>query len=155
MIIFHALNRVSLCFKDVNSGERFATITSGFYRASHAIIVVFDIKNRQTFSDIPMWLKEIRNFGVNSPAVFICGNFIDEEDRRAVSTEEALKFATENNAHYMETSAKTGLGVKEMFLRVACFAIKRREAAVPTKVSKDKPKKNAPIATFFKSLFSK
>ena len=48
--------------------------------------------------------------------MYLVGNVIDKEDERKISTEEGRK-AAENNGfnYYMETSAKTGHNIKELF----------------------------------------
>ena len=47
---------------------------------------------------------------------YLVGNFADLQDERVVSTEEALKFMKENDfSHYLETSAKSGQNVNDLF----------------------------------------
>ena len=49
--------------------------------------------------------------------IFLIGNKLDLEDKREVSFEEANKFKNDNNIDlYMETSAKTGYNIKEVFV---------------------------------------
>lgn len=49
--------------------------------------------------------------------IFLIGNKLDLEDKREVSFEEANKFKNDNNIDlYMETSAKTGKNIKEVFV---------------------------------------
>lgn len=50
------------------------------------------------------------------PVVVLCGNKLDEEPSRVVSTAEGQKVANEFNTLFMETSAKTGLNVNEVFI---------------------------------------
>jgi GTPase SAR1 family protein len=47
------------------------------------------------------------------------GNKSDLSDQRAVSFEEASKFAEENNMIYIEASAKNGKNVEDAFLSTA------------------------------------
>ena len=48
--------------------------------------------------------------------IYLIGNFSDEEENRQIPYEEALEFArNEQFAHYIETSAKTGENVNEVF----------------------------------------
>ena len=49
--------------------------------------------------------------------IVLIGNKQDLEDKREVSFEEANKFKNDNNIDlYMETSAKTGKNIKEVFV---------------------------------------
>jgi Ras-related protein Rab-18 len=45
----------------------------------------------------------------------IVGNKVDQEDSRKVSIEEGKAFAAENQALFLETSAKTAVGVESAF----------------------------------------
>ena len=47
--------------------------------------------------------------------IALVANKVDLETQRAVSREEAERFAKENNLLYLETSAKTAFNVNETF----------------------------------------
>ena len=47
------------------------------------------------------------------------GNKIDLGDKRKVGTEEGQKLATELGVHFIETSAKVGINVKNLFKNLA------------------------------------
>ena len=48
--------------------------------------------------------------------IYLVGNFADDEDHRQVSKEEALALCKELGFHhYIETSAKSGYNVLELF----------------------------------------
>lgn len=65
------------------------------------------------------WFREIKNYAEEDTAIMLVGNKYDMVQgntyARAVSTEEASKFADKYNLMYAETSAKTGYNVKEAF----------------------------------------
>ena len=46
---------------------------------------------------------------------FLVGNKVDLEDKRIINKEEANKFAEEHNLPYIETSAKDGINIEELF----------------------------------------
>ena len=52
--------------------------------------------------------------------MYLVGNVVDREDERKISTEDGRR-AAENNGfnYYMETSAKTGFQIKELFQMAA------------------------------------
>ena len=53
---------------------------------------------------------------------FLVGNKADLIKERQITKEEANKFAEEFNLPYIETSAKEGLGVEELFdMATKCF----------------------------------
>ena len=67
-----------------------------------------------------MWLKELKTHANPDIKVFLIGNKIDLVDSRTVTTEEAKKFQTDYELNlYMETSAKTGVNAKEIFIEAA------------------------------------
>ncbi len=47
------------------------------------------------------------------------GNKIDLGEKRQVNTEEGEKLATQLEVHFMETSAKVGINVKNLFKSLA------------------------------------
>ena len=52
--------------------------------------------------------------------LYLVGNVIDKEDERQVSEKEAMELAEELEfSHYHETSAKTGVGIRDMFFLAA------------------------------------
>ena len=58
----------------------------------------------------------MRDHTSDSIIIYLVGNFADMHEEREVSYEEALSFAREQNfGHYLETSAKTGQNVQELF----------------------------------------
>lgn len=81
------------------------------------MFLVFDITNRASFESIQnSWLKEIREYTPPSIVIYLIGNFADMDDQREVPHEEALQFARDQQfSHYIETSAKTGENVHEVF----------------------------------------
>ena len=67
-----------------------------YYRGSNGILLVYDITQRSTYEHIDRWLKEIREHEYNyteDAVIILVGNKTDLEQSRAVSTEEAQKFA--------------------------------------------------------------
>ena len=108
---------VKLQIWDTAGQESFRSITRNFYNGSDGVFLVFDITNRQSFEDIrDSWLREIREYTSPSIVIYLIGNFSDMEDCREVPYEEAFTFARDQQfAHYIETSAKTGENVNEVF----------------------------------------
>jgi GTPase SAR1 family protein len=67
-----------------------------------------------------MWLKELKTHANPDIKIFLIGNKIDLVDTRQISTEEAKKLQSEYEFNlYMETSAKTGINAKEIFIEAA------------------------------------
>ena len=108
----------NLIIWDTAGQERFRTLTSSFYRGAHGIIIVFDITNHSTFQNVDRWKQEINRYTSDVPRIIV-GNKSDKEPERKVTKEEAEKYCNEHNIPYIETSAKLGTNIKEMFEKLS------------------------------------
>ncbi len=103
---------------DVAGQARFQAVRKMYYSGAAGVILVFDVTRRRSFAELPKWVKEAdESIGTRVPMICI-GNKIDLPDR-AVSSEEAKKWAEDQGFLYMESSAKTGEGVADMFTVLA------------------------------------
>jgi len=109
---------VKLIITDTAGQERFRTLTSSYYRNADAIVVVYDITDRESFGDVEGHLTEGTRYSQRSEK-FIVGNKIDLEANRKVSTEEAKSLADKQGIFFTETSAKEGTGVDALFEIIA------------------------------------
>lgn len=65
------------------------------------------------------WISELQRQADPGIVVMLVGNKLDlAESERQVSTEEAQRFADEEGLMFMEVSAKTAEGVKEVFDKI-------------------------------------
>ncbi|KAJ2627407.1 ras GTPase [Coemansia sp. RSA 1290] len=110
---------VKLQIWDTAGQERFRTITSSYYRGAHGIIVVYDVTDSETFSNVKQWLQEIDRYASEGVNKLLVGNKSDLEDKRAVDFTEAQEFAKDLNISFLETSAKDSTNVENAFLTMA------------------------------------
>ena len=110
---------VKVFFWDTAGQEKFQNIAKQYYKGANGVLLMYDITNRKTFERINFWLKEIKEHN-KIEDLFVClvGNKLDLEDKREVSTEEGENYAKENNLQFFEVSAKSGIGVDELFNKV-------------------------------------
>lgn len=107
---------VKLQLWDTAGQEHFRAITRIFYKDSHAVILVYDITQRESFENIQTWMNEIEQNTNKKVIRYLVGNMCDLESEREVSSEEALKFAKDNGLnHFIETSAKSGTNIDNLF----------------------------------------
>jgi small GTP-binding protein len=99
---------------DTAGQEQYRALGPVYYRSAAAAIVVFDLSSRRSFEDLGDWVRDFRDVCTNTATVIIVGNKSDRQDR-VVGPDEAKAWAKENNASYVETSAKTGQGVRVLF----------------------------------------
>ena len=100
---------------DTAGHERFRTITYGYYRGANAIIIVFDLSDKKSFISITEWLKQIEKHANENVFKFLVGNKSDLVDKRQITYEEAKQYADEHDLPYIETSAKEGININELF----------------------------------------
>jgi Ras-related protein Rab-1A len=73
---------------DTAGQERFRTITANFFRGSHAIVVVYDVTNAESFRNVSQWLEEVKKYAPTDVKLILLGNKIDLVDSRVVTNEE-------------------------------------------------------------------
>ncbi|MFX1519316.1 MAG: Rab family GTPase [Promethearchaeota archaeon] len=111
---------VKLSIWDTAGQERFHFLLPSYYDGSSGGLVVFDVTRRESFTNLPKWLEQIRD-KVNQVPLVLIGNKADLEDLRAVTYEEAKQFAQQHGLAYTETSAKTGENVTDVFAALTQF----------------------------------
>lgn len=93
---------------NIATEERFRYVLPSFIVGAVGTLLMFDITNSHSFaflSDFPQMIREI----AGEIPILLVGNKVDSEEERAVSREEGIAFARNNNLFsYIEISAKTG-----------------------------------------------
>jgi len=104
--------RVLLQLWDTAGQERFRSLTTAFFRDAMGFLLVFDVTREDSLIATRHWVDQLTIHAyTSSPDIVLCGNKIDMEENRTVSSEKAKKLADELGIHYIETSAATGEGV--------------------------------------------
>ena len=108
--------RINLTIWDTAGQEKFRSLTSSYYRGTNGVILVYDVSRRDSFDHLNVWLNELEmynNYG--DPVKLLVGNKVDKEQERQVTREEGQNFAREHQMIFIETSAKTKVGVQQAF----------------------------------------
>lgn len=74
IIIFDDNKIAKIRIWDTAGHERFNTITSNYYRNTDAIILCFDVTNKQTFINLEKWLNSIKEKNDKNIPILIVGN---------------------------------------------------------------------------------
>eukprot|EP01103_Thecamoeba_quadrilineata_P008433 TRINITY_DN18176_c0_g1_i1.p1 TRINITY_DN18176_c0_g1~~TRINITY_DN18176_c0_g1_i1.p1 ORF type:complete len:234 (-),score=34.98 TRINITY_DN18176_c0_g1_i1:169-870(-) len=96
-------------------------VTSSYFSAANAILLVFSVFSKEACDRLPLWIKELKSSMINSNALrFMIGHryhptTTDSEPERVLSTESAKDIATRAGFLYFEAEAKTGKNVNDMF----------------------------------------
>ncbi|XP_036177888.1 ras-related protein Rab-12 isoform X2 [Myotis myotis] len=88
--------KIRLQIWDTAGQERFNSITSAYYRSAKGIILVYDITKKETFDDLPKWMKMIDKFAQQITGMRFC-----------------------------EASAKDNFNVDEIFLKLVDDILKK------------------------------
>ena len=112
---------VKLHIWDTSGQERFRAMTNLYYKDAQVAILTYDITNEQSFTSIQFWINELKYKVENDKMLlFLVGNKCDvSSNERKVPTNKGKSFAAENDMFFYETSAKTGEGVKDLFVTIA------------------------------------
>ncbi|KAJ2000944.1 Rab GTPase ypt31 [Coemansia thaxteri] len=100
---------------DTAGQERYRAITSAYYRGAVGALLVYDIAKHPTYENVTRWLKELRDHADSNIVIMLVGNKSDLRHLRAVPTDEAKQFATENGLFFIETSALDSSNVEQSF----------------------------------------
>ncbi|KAF5017076.1 hypothetical protein F66182_11047, partial [Fusarium sp. NRRL 66182] len=103
---------------DTAGQERYRAITSAYYRGAVGALLVYDISKHQTYDNVTRWLKELRDHADSNIVIMLVGNKSDLRHLRAVPTEDAKQFASENNLSFIETSALDASNVELAFQNI-------------------------------------
>mmetsp|Transcript_1954 Transcript_1954/g.3627 ORF Transcript_1954/g.3627 Transcript_1954/m.3627 type:complete len:224 (+) Transcript_1954:375-1046(+) len=100
---------------DTAGQERYRAITKAYYRGAVAALLVYDITDRETFTNLKRWLSEVQSHADRDIKLMVVGNKSDMEDSRAVSPDEGRAFAEQHNLYFVEASALKGDAVSYAF----------------------------------------
>eukprot|EP01102_Stenamoeba_stenopodia_P017775 TRINITY_DN641_c0_g1_i1.p1 TRINITY_DN641_c0_g1~~TRINITY_DN641_c0_g1_i1.p1 ORF type:complete len:214 (-),score=44.29 TRINITY_DN641_c0_g1_i1:413-1054(-) len=110
---------VKLQIWDTAGQERFRSVTRSYYRGAAGALLVYDITSRDSYNHISSWLSDARSLANPDIVIILVGNKSDLEAEREVTFLEASRFSQENDLMFLETSALSGVGVSEVFLKCA------------------------------------
>ncbi len=108
---------IHLLLYDTAGQEKFRSLIPMYTRDANIILLVYDITNRDSFSHLPEWLKDLTNINFDEVIFAVVANKIDLSGKRDVTSEEGQKFAQEHNFVFQEISAKTGSGFSDLFYK--------------------------------------
>lgn len=110
---------VRLQIWDTAGQERFRSLIPSYIRDSSAAVVVYDISSTNSFAQVDRWIEDVRTERGKEVIIILVGNKTDLTDKRRVSMEQGERRAKELGVLFIESSAKTGHNVKQLFRRVA------------------------------------
>ena len=123
LLMYFQVNNIKIKLQiwDTCGQEMYRSLIQGFYRNTAATILVYSKTNRNSFDNLAMWIKDIKNNTEQDMPILLAGNKNDEEkDKIEVNKEEAEEISKQYNLRYFcECSAKTGYNINNIFEEIA------------------------------------
>ena len=108
---------------DTAGSEVFQSMTPVYVQSAFGALIVFDLTQEDGLSTLDRWCEFVSE---EIPKIIV-GNKSDLERKRKISYEEAYKVAEKMGCEYIETSAYSGSGVDEAFLRIMHLGFENRK----------------------------
>ena len=118
---------VRFIWTDTIGRERFRSLVCNYIKKGDYLIFLYDITNKDMFDNTLRFFKNAKEENQNIKLVYLIGNFIDREEKREVSFEEAMEFSEENNIKFFEISVKENIGIKEFYIDLLSETMKLEE----------------------------
>ena len=115
-ISFQNGKSVEIDLWDTAGQERYRALPKIFYKNSKAVILVYDITDKNSFTELKdYWYQQVKA-NCNSDVIFaIAANKSDLSEKIKVDNEEGEKFAKSIGAIFVSTSAKNNTGIEVLF----------------------------------------
>ena len=112
--------KVKLQIWDTAGGEQFRSLTHIYYKDASAVCLCYDSTSEESYDALSMWADEIRSKAGNDHIIIaIVATKTDWVDRAEVPLKTAKAYAQSLNATFMQTSAKDGTGINQLFQQLA------------------------------------
>ncbi|KAH9514828.1 Ras- protein Rab6 [Bulinus truncatus] len=118
-ILYSNGDRVRYTIYDTAGQEKFYGVMANYVRNMDAVIIVYDVTNRVSFTNVDRWLYFVNNHLPYDVPVVLVGNKIDRLDDREVTKQEGKEKAERNNLFFIETSAASGERVSAVFEHIS------------------------------------
>ena len=110
---------------DTPGQVRFAPVTKVALRKSDAVIIVYDITDRQTFEDLDKWIQLVDLYCPEAEIILV-GNKCEPDVKRQVTYAEARTFAKDAKLNVIEASVKLPQHIEEVFTEIIERAAKKK-----------------------------
>jgi Ras-related protein Rab-6A len=123
MMLFEILdNKLKLNIWDTCGQEIYRSLITSFYNNTSLAVIVFAINDISSFENVEYWISEVKKNSFPGIRLFLVGNKSDLEKERTVNKEIIDELIYKYNIdYYIETSAKDGNKVIDLFKTIALF----------------------------------
>jgi small GTP-binding protein len=96
---------------DTAGSETYRSLIPHCLKNASVVALVYSMTDRDSFKDLGAWAAECRKHVPGETTFIVVANKADLADEAQVGRLEAESYAEENNADFLEVSAKTGDGI--------------------------------------------
>lgn len=115
-ILLEDTNTVQLVIWDTAGQEKYRALNTLFYKDAVIVVLVYDQTQRKTFEEVKKyWIPQIKSHCGDKTILAIAANKSDLFEQQEVTDDEGKQLADSNKGIFMQTSCKTGSGIKELF----------------------------------------
>ena len=112
--------QVKLDIWDTGGSEKYRSLAPMYYREARAAIITFDVTKPETLDEAREWLDELREHGLQDVLIIGAANKVDLTMERKIMPQEVEEFRFSNGIEkLLETSAKTGANIQNLFVETA------------------------------------
>ena len=105
----------NLIIWDTAGQEKYRSITKIFIKEAKIVIFVYSITDKRSFKEINYWYETVKNLLGDKPILGLAGNKRDLFLEAEVTEEEGKNKAEEIGAIFELTSARTRMGINDLF----------------------------------------
>jgi small GTP-binding protein len=124
---------------DTAGQERFRSISKSYFRNAVGAVLVYDVTSMTSFDDLTDWLNELHSLAMPNAYIILVGNKADLEADREVGSQFVKEFADKHHLVPVETSARSGAGVREAFARLGLEVYHRIRSTEISVVANPRP----------------
>ncbi len=100
---------------DTAGQEEYDGLIELYYRNTDVSIIVFDITSKKSFNKAKNMVDKVIDFNQEKLILILVGNKTDIDNHREVDIDDALRYAKNIKALYIETSAKNSHNINKLF----------------------------------------
>ena len=112
---------------DTAGQEKYHSLAATYYKDANIALIVYDITSLSTFDGAKNWIEELNTNAPQDTLIFLIGNKSDLINTEEVDPKMAKAYALEQKIRFKLVSAKTGAGVKDIFIEAAKEILGRSE----------------------------
>ena len=108
---------IELHLWDTAGQERFRSIIPMYMRGCSAVLFICSMDSPESVQELDVWKDILEKNQPGIRSIFVVLNKCDLNDQSLYK--EALEYSKKNDFLFYQTSAKTGMGIEELFAKVA------------------------------------